>query len=148
MARVEDVTEYVLRDSASGPGDQPARVAKAKPAKTLTPTLEKTLVEWQRKHDRSIGYTSKALAYGFRYIKPAQHSNMIRLIKGGHLRVCRVFASPPPNSEAHRGSPYSGYAGTHAGVGSYYIVRESCPAELPDGTLYGSGKKRRKRSRR
>lgn len=139
MPRVTDETDRVLDDSSRGPGESPARVVKAKPAKKLTPTLEATLSEWNRKSDRSIGYTSKALAYGFRYMKPSTHANMIRLVKGGHLRVCQVHAKPPPGSNAHRGSPYGD---------SYYIIRESCPVEVSEGTLYGARKRRRRRRRR
>lgn len=138
MPRVEDATDYVLRDSSNGPGPHTARVAKAKAAKTLTPTLQVTLDEWNRKSDRSIGYTSKALAYGFKFMKPSTHSNMIRLVKGGHLKVCRVNAKPPAGSDAHRGSPYGEI---------YYIIRPDCPSEVPEGTLYGAGKKRRPRRR-
>jgi hypothetical protein len=137
MPRVEDATEYVLKDSSYGPGENSARVAKAKPAKTLTPTLQATLDEWNRKSDRSIGYTSKALAYGFKFMPKSTHANMVRLVKGGHLKVCRVNAPPPPGSNAFSGSRYGE---------SYYIIRPDCPSEVPDGTLYGAGKqKRRKR---
>ena len=142
MPRVEDVTEYVLRDSSQGPGDNPARVSKAKGAKTLTPTLQVTLDEWNRTSDRSLGYTSKALAYGFRYMKPSTHSNMLRLIKGGHLKVCRVHARPPSGSNAYSGSPYGE---------SYYIIRPDCPNEVVEGTLHGrrqpAKRQQRKRQR-
>jgi hypothetical protein len=91
MPAVKDVTEKLLSE-VSGPGENVKRVQAAKAAKTLTPTLVKTLDEWNRKSDKSIGYTSNALAYGFKWIKPSQHTNLIRLIKGGHLRACQVDA--------------------------------------------------------
>ncbi len=101
MPRVEDVTDYVLQDSSNGPGENPRRVATAKPAKALTPSLQATFDAWNRRSDRSIGYTSKALAYGFKYMPKREHANMIRLVKGRHLRVCRVHTKPPAGSNAH-----------------------------------------------
>jgi hypothetical protein len=139
MPRVEDVTADVLANSSQGPGDHVARVVKAKPAKTLTPTLQATLDEWNRKSDRSVGRVSKALAYGFHYIKPSTHSNMIRLIKGGHLKVCEVRAKPPAGSNAHRGAPFGD---------SYYLIRPNCPSEVSEGTLYGASKRKSRRARR
>lgn len=137
MPRVEDVTDYVVQDSGRGPGDARARVARAKPAKALTPTLQATLDEWLR-GDRSLGYVAGALAYGFRSMRPSTHTNMVRLVKGGHLRVCRVFAPPPPGSNAKHGSPFGD---------SYYLVRPDCPAEVAEGALQGARRRRRRRRR-
>lgn len=133
MPRVEDVTEKLIAD-ANGPGDNVRRVKEAKPATKLTPTLQATLDEWNRKSDKTLGYTSNVLAYGFKYVKPSQHTNLIRLIKGGKLRVCRVFAKPPEGSNAKSASPYGE---------NYYIVRESCPEEVAEGQLYGRRRRRR-----
>lgn len=83
-----------------------------------------------------MGYFSKALAYGFKFMPKSTHANMARLVKGGHLKVCRVFAPPPPGSEAKRGSPYGD---------SYYLIRPDCPTEVPEGTLYGTRRRRRRR---
>lgn len=134
MKKVTDETDYCIHDASNGPGDTVARVAKAKPAKALTPTLQKTLDNWNRKSDRSIGHTSKALAYGFRFMPKSEHNNMIRLIKGGHLKVCRIEGKPPEGSNAKSGSPYSD---------RYYVIRESCPPEMPEGSLYGTRRRRR-----
>ena len=135
MPRAEDVTNYVLANT-SGPGDHVARVKTAKAPKAITPTLQATLDEWNRKSDKSLPHVSNVLAYGFKYIKPSQHSNLIRLIKGGKLRVCKVSAKPPDGSNAKSGSPYSEH---------YYILRESCPPEVPEGQLHGRKRRRNRR---
>jgi len=126
-----DVTDELLA-KVNGPGENVARVNRAKPAKALTPSLTKTLEAWERKSDKSIGFVSNALAYGFKYIKPSEHTNLIRLIKGKHLRVCQIDAKPPTGSNAYSGSPYGE---------RYYIVRSSCPDEVSEGAL--SGRKKR-----
>jgi hypothetical protein len=131
MPKAEDVTEKLLADT-SGPGDHVARVKAAKAPKTMSPSLQATLDEWNRKSDKSLPHVSNVLAYGFRFIKPSQHSNLIRLIKGGKLRVCKVSAKPPEGSNAKGGSPYSE---------SYYILRESCPTEVSEGQLHGRRRK-------
>lgn len=135
MPRVKDVTDELLRDASSGPGEYVARVAKAKPAKNQTPTLIDALATWEAQPDKTMGFTSKALAYNRALTRSkTHHSNMIRLIKGGHLRVCEVNAAPPEGSNAKRDSPYGD---------RYYVIRPHCPEELPAGTLTGSRKKRR-----
>lgn len=130
MPRIEDVTEHEIQ-KVSGPGDRVKRVNQAKPAKKITPSLRETLERWNRQHDKSLGFTSNMLAYGFDYAfaKPREHANMIRLIKGGHLRVCRIDAPPPPGSNAKRHSPYSD---------RYFIIRDSCPQTATDGMIAGN----------
>jgi hypothetical protein len=137
MPRVKDVTDELIRDSSSGPGEYVARVAKAKPARNQTPQIIEALAEWERRSDKTMGRVSKALAYSrsLPTHKPREHSNFIRLIKGGHLRVCEVNAPPPEGSNAKRDSPYGA---------SYYIIHSHCPEELPSGALTGSRKKRRR----
>lgn len=132
MPRVEDVTEEQIA-SVSGPGEKVKLVRDAKPATKLTPTLQQTLDEWNRKSDKSLGLISNVLAYGFRFTKPREHSNLIRLIKGGKLRLCRVHAPPLDGSNAKSSSPYSD---------RYYILRESCPTKVSEGQISGLKRKR------
>lgn len=134
MPKSTDVTEREL-SKVHGPGEKAALVQKAKPAKTLTPTLQATLDEWNRKSDKSLGFVSNVLAYGFKWIKPREHTNMIRLIKGGHLRVCEIDAKPPTGSNAHSGSPYGD---------RYFIIRPSCPEVASDGQISGRNRNRRR----
>lgn len=132
MGKVTDVTDEEL-SKTSGPGDYVKRVIKAKPAKQLTPTLQATLDAWNRRYDKSIGWISQPLAYGFdSSMRPSQHSNMIRLLKGGHLRLCRIDRPAPKGSNAH--GPW--------GSDRYYVIRESCPDDLPEGTIAGRRKRR------
>jgi hypothetical protein len=132
VPKAVDVTDEELA-KVNGPGEKVRLVIKAQPAKQITPTLQTTLDAWNRKSDKSIGLTSNALAYGFRFMKPREHSNMIRLLKGKHLRMCRIDKPPPQGSNAHSSSPY--------GLG-YFVIRESCPDEVPDGTIAGRRRKR------
>lgn len=103
-----DVTDEVLRDSSYGPGDAVRRVATAKPAKNVevTPTLAATLARIEASSDPTMGFISKALAYSRAVGRGAQHSNLIRLIKGGYVRVCEVSAPSPQGSVAYQDSPY------------------------------------------
>jgi len=131
MPKSVDVTDEELAKMASASafqGESVKRVIKAKPAKQLTPTLQATLDEWNRRSDKTLPYVSNVLAYGFRYIKPSQHANMIRLIKGKRLRLCRIDTKPPEGSEAKHSSPYGD---------RYFILRETCSDEVPDGTIAG-----------
>lgn len=111
---MEDVTKELIRDAESGPGPKSALVARAKPAKTLTPSLVDALQAFALT-DGTMGYISKALAYS--RLMPSQaskHAALIRLIKGGHIRVYRVKGEPPTNSTAKRDSPWSS---------EYYVLR-------------------------
>jgi hypothetical protein len=131
MPRSEDVTERELA-KVSGPGEKVKLVQSAKPATKLTPSLQEMLDRWNSQSDKSLGFTSNVLAYGFKYTKPREHTNLIRLIKGGKLRVCQVDAPPPPGSNAKSASPFAD---------RYFIVREACSSEVAEGTL--TGRKRR-----
>ena len=138
MARVEDVTERLLRDT-SGPGDRVRRVHTTKGATKLSPTLAAFFEKWRAPSDKTIGWISNALAYSHQVegSKPSYHANMIRLIKGGHIRVCQVDASAPAGSNARRESPF--------GEGRYYMLRAgSCPTEIdPQASTLGRGRRRR-----
>ena len=52
---------------------------------------------------------SKALAYSrqVRYLKKRDHANLIRLVKGGYVRVYEVTGSPPPGSLAWEEAPHT-----------------------------------------
>lgn len=135
MPSVEDVTERVLA-SVNGPGPSVARVRKAAPMTKLTPAGAAQLAAWNGRHDKTLPFVSNVLAYGFEnYVKPGWHAGMIRLVKGGHLRVCRVNGPAPTGSLAQRSSPY----GT-----AYYLLRPACPAEVADGTIAGQRRRRRR----
>lgn len=136
MPRVEDVTEHVLA-SVNGPGPYVARVRKAAPMTKLTPAGAAQLAAWNARSDRTLPFVSNVLAYGFEnYVKPQWHSGMVRLIKGGHLRFCRIDRPAPAGSFAQRRTPY----GT-----AYYLLRPTCPAEVADGTIAGQRRRRRRR---
>ncbi|MBK7823076.1 MAG: hypothetical protein IPJ61_19005 [Tessaracoccus sp.] len=135
MPSVEDVTERVLA-SVNGPGPYVARVRKAAPMTKLTPAGAAQLAAWNGRHDKTLPFVSNVLAYGFEnYVKPGWHSGMVRLVKGGHLRFCRVDQPAPAGSFAQRTSPY----GT-----AYYLLRPACPAEVADGTIAGQRRRRRR----
>lgn len=103
-----DVTEEVLRDSSQGPGEYTARVAKAKPARDLTPTTSQALLDWLRRSDKTMGYISRPLAYSRAMpSKKSAHSDLIRVIRGGHLRVYRVNGKPPIGTQAHSDARYA-----------------------------------------
>lgn len=133
--RVRDVTDDVLRDSSSGPGKYAQRVATAKPAHDITPTLAEALAKLERSSDRSMGFISKPLAYSKAMPSSSrEHSNVIRLIKARHVVVCQVDGPPPAGSNAHRDSPYGE---------RYYLLRlGSCGESAPDGAL-GSRRRRK-----
>lgn len=114
LAETRDVTTNLLSDSSYGPGDLPRLVATAKPARELTPALAATLESLRRRSDRSVGFVSKALAYSKAMpSSKREHTNLIRLIKGGYVHVCQVTGAPPSDSLARRDAPY----GT-----SYYLL--------------------------
>lgn len=110
LSGTRNVTAQLLRESAEGPGDLPHLVATARPAKNITevPTLVATLLNLSARHDRSMGYISKPLAYS-RAVRGSkrEHANLIRLIKGGYVHVCEVDAPPPSDSIARCDVPYS-----------------------------------------
>ena len=110
VAGTRDVTDLLLDESARGPGEKSRTVAEAKPARDIsrTPTLETALQALRALPDKTMGFISKPLAYGrpFRYLGKRDHTNLIRLIKGGHVRVYEVSRRPPPGSGAHLDSPY------------------------------------------
>lgn len=145
-AAVEDATDYVVKDASYGPGDQVKRVATTKGAKVISDGMRKVLAEIEDpRSDNSQGRWSRMLAYvkhvgrNDRSISKTDHANLIRLIKGGHVSVCKVSGLPPPGSRAARETPH-----TH----DYYIFRVgSCPSELPDGALRGLGGARRRKRR-
>ena len=105
-----DVTAELLRDASFGPGDDVKLVATAKAAKSVaaTPSLAATLANLRARSDRTMGFISKALAYSkaVREGGKREHANLIRLIKGGYVRVCEMRGAPPSGSVAHRDSPY------------------------------------------
>ena len=108
-SKPDALTESLLRESSQGPGDLPRLVATAKPARNIekTPSLAATLSDLRAKYDRSLGFISKPLAYGraMRHSK-REHANLIRLIKGGYVRVVEVAGPPPEGSDAKRDAPY------------------------------------------
>lgn len=104
---MDDLTEKLLREAEYAPGLAAARVRKAAPAKTLTPSLQKSLETLQNEVDRSMGYISNALAYSHRFRNAREHSNLIRLIKGGFVGVSLAEGPPPHGTIAHRDSRFS-----------------------------------------
>ncbi len=139
MARVEDVTGDLIRHTA-GPGDYVKRVQQARPAFSLTPTLAAFLEKLRAPSDKTVGRVSNVLAYGKTITgpRPSYHTNMIRLIKGGHVQVCEVAAPPPAGSNAHRDTPY--------GDRFYFLkVGRACPTEIePDAATFQGARKRRR----
>jgi hypothetical protein len=141
MARVEDVTGYLIRN-AVGPGEHVKRVQQARPAFNLTPALQAFLEKWRTPGDKTIGRISNALAYGRAVTggKKSHHTNMIRLIKGGHIVACEVAAPPPAGSNAHRDSPYGD---------RFYFLKagRACPSEIEPSAATFQGARRRKPQR-
>ncbi|MBV8722249.1 MAG: hypothetical protein JO277_08875 [Candidatus Eremiobacteraeota bacterium] len=143
MARVEDVTGYLIRNT-SGPGDYVKRVQQTKPAFRLTPSLEAFLEKLRAPSDKTIGRISNTLAYARAITgsKPSYHTNMIRLIKGGNIQVCEVAAPPPAGSNAHRETPYND---------RFYFLKvgHACPTEIePSAATFQGVRSKRKRRRR
>jgi hypothetical protein len=127
---VRDVTEEEIRKSSEAAygATNRKRVAEAAGARKLTPTLQAFFDEWKVRGGKTIGFISGALAYGaaMQGHAPARHKNLVRLIKGGHIRVCEVRATPPEDSLARRDSPY--------GTEKFFVLHPgSCPATIdPD----------------
>jgi hypothetical protein len=118
-ASSDDVTAQLLRDSSTPPGELPLLVAKAKAARDVskTPSLQATLANFRSSPDHTMGFISKALAYSKAMpSSKREHANLIRLIKGGHVRIYEVRGSSPPGSIARRDSPY--------GNDRFYELRE------------------------
>lgn len=138
MARVEDVTDRLLAD-VHGPGDYVKRVHATKPAHKPTPGLIEFFTKWEQSGPNTVGRVSNALAYGKAITGPTKlyHSSMIRLIKGGHIRVCEVSAAPPPGSSAHRDAPYSDRF--------YLLASGTCPTEIDPASANLRGSRRRRR---
>jgi hypothetical protein len=136
MARVEDVTDRLL-SNVSGPGERVKRVHQTKPALTLTPALAKFFDTWKTSRDKTVGFVSNALAYASKVSGPgaSYHTNMIRLIKGGHIRACQVNEKPPAGSAAHRDSPY--------GERFYVLQPNSCPTDIDPANAPFMGRRRR-----
>lgn len=104
--QVRDVTQRVLDDSSSGPGEKSRLVATARaPAPgPLPPTLLVALQRIQRMPDLTMGHISKPLAYAtmFRFMGKRDHANVIRLLRGGYLRIYEVSGSTPLGSLARK----------------------------------------------
>lgn len=142
MPRVEDATDHIVSDSSYGPGDAVARVVKTKGAKVISPGMRAVLDRIEQSSDNTCGPWSRALAYAlpWKYATKTEHANFVRLVKGGHVRVCRVWAKAPAGSRAANETPYQN---------DYYVMRTgTCPSEVPEGTLRGSSRRRLPRGRK
>jgi len=107
---MDELTKRLIADASGGPGETSRLVASAKPPArgALSPSLVDTLARVLAQSDRTIGYTSKALAYSsmFRFLGKRDHANVIRLIKGGFLRLRQVNERPTQGMRAYSDSPY------------------------------------------
>lgn len=115
--REVDVTARVLADSSQGPGEGPRLISSARPAGAeLPPSLSAELDRFRASLDNTMGSVSKPLAYArlFRYLPKREHGNLIRLIKGGHIRIYEVSGGPPAGSNARLDSPFGD---------RYYVLR-------------------------
>lgn len=107
---MEDVTDKLLGDIRYAiRGDDVKRVQNAAPAKSITPALEAELDRLRDpRTDCTMGYISNALAYANSLRRDKRrHANIIRLIKGGFVRVVRVDGSPPAGSHAAHDARFS-----------------------------------------
>lgn len=138
MARVEDVTGYLIHNTA-GPGDYVKRVRETRPALSLTPALQAFFEKWRVPSDKTIGRISNTLAYARAITghKPSYHTSMIKLIKGGSINVCEVRAAPPQGSRAHTETPHAD---------SFYLLKAgACPAEIePSAATFTGARKHRR----
>lgn len=103
-----DVTNRLLSDTY-GPGDHVARVREAKPAKAPLPkTLQEELDRLRDPQtDRTMGFVARALAYSGQFRgKASKHTAVIRLIKGGFVRIIEHYGQPPVGTIARRDSPF------------------------------------------
>jgi hypothetical protein len=108
-APLDETTAELLRDASYGTGEYVARVATAKPATDLqaSPTLAVALEKLRRQSDRTMGLISKALAYSKAMPSGKRdHANLIRLIKGGFVKVRKINSPPPEGSTAWRDARY------------------------------------------
>lgn len=119
-----DVTEKLLLEvergaylAASSPGTR--RALRAASAKKLDANLRAELEILCREYDRTMGYVSRVLIYSRIFRTPKQHSNLLRLIKGGFIRIVQVDEPPPSDTRAKRESPYSD---------RYFVLEPNCSA--------------------
>ena len=135
MRTVRDRTAYVVEDSSNGPGPYVKRVAQTKGAKVVSEGMQRVLDSIEHNPDQTIGFVSKALAYGVPTTSKIHHANLVRLVKGGHVSICEVDGKPPSGSRAAKTAPYGD---------RYYVMRRgACPLELPDGALAGARRRKR-----
>ena len=105
---IEDVTEALLEDYGVGFGDRAKMMKRAAPAKKVEGSLIDTLTEMQDpRFDPTMGWLSAPLLYSniFDGRPKAFHRNVIRLIKGGFLRIWRRNEVPPEGSRAAMETP-------------------------------------------
>lgn len=110
MGNTEDVTELLLNDYGAGFGERAAMMKKAAPAKVIEGSLVETLAAMQDpRFDPTMGWLSAPLLYSkiFEGRPKAFHRNVIRLIKGGFLRVWKMSGIPPEVSRAATETPGS-----------------------------------------
>lgn len=107
---MEDVTDKLLYElQYAARGEDVKRALRAAPAKKLTPALEAEIAYLQDpRTDLTMGRLSNVLAYSdmFRHNKK-RHTNLIRLMKGGFVRVFQHNGSPPDGSRAAHEARYT-----------------------------------------
>jgi len=97
----EDVTQKILDELAHAPGELAKAARRAAPAREITGTLAKTLLDMlDPRFDPTMGFISMPILYSslFRHMPRNKHLNIIRLLKGGHLALYQRYGNKPINS--------------------------------------------------
>ena len=117
---MENVTDQLLADLQHAVrGPDVLRAVRAAPAKKLTPALQAELDRLSDpREDLTMGYLSNVLAYSRLFDNKKRHANILRLIKGGHIQVYKIYQAPPSGTRAARESPYGS---------AYYILSVEQP---------------------
>ena len=115
----DDVTDRALREADLGPGPYCALVRRARAAHVADLSVIP--------EDPTLGAWSTVLAYGVPHRRgtKADHSRLIRQLRGGHVRLIRHAGPPPAGSRAANETPHATF---------YYTLSPADPSRAHQST--------------